>query len=300
MILVVGATGTLGGRIARGLLVQGKAVRFLDRGSPVTQAMAAQGLATAPQSLVEAGAQAVPGDLKDRASLDAALRGVDTVISSANAVKRGGEDTLESVDLHGTGNLIAAARVAGVKRFVYISVPGAAPQHPIPLFAYKGINEAALEQSGMNYTIFQPTVFMEVWIGAVVGIALMTQQAIRLKGKGDHKHNFISEADVAAFALAALENPAAFNQRLMVGGPASYTWTEVVETASRVLGTRLPVEYLPFETPVPYLPDGMQPIFTGMETFETFVEMSELAPAYGVKLTTLNKFIQQTFASVSQ
>lgn len=292
MIFVAGATGTLGGRVTKGLLAQGKAVRFIDRSNPVTQAMAAQGLATSTQALVEAGAQAVPGDLKDRASLDAALKGVDTVVATANAVKRGGEDTIESVDLYGMSNLIAAAQAAGVRRFQYVSVPGAAPEHPIALFRYKGINEVALQKSGMNYTIFRPTVFMEVWIGSVVGIPLVTRQAICLMGKGDHHHNFISEADVAAFMLTALEAPRATNQILTIGGPASYTWTEIVAAAGKILGTSLPVEYLPFETPVPYLPEGMQPVFTGMETFETYVDMSEHAPAYGVRLTGLEEFLK--------
>lgn len=48
----------------------------------------------------------------------------------------------------------------------------------------------------------------------VVGIPLMAHQPTPLIGQGDHRHNFISEADVAAFALAALDNPAAANQRI--------------------------------------------------------------------------------------
>ena len=108
MILVVGATGSLGGRIVRGLLEQGRDVRvFVRRDSPSEQ-MAQQGLAHTVQSLIDAGAQPVWGDLKDRASIEAAVAGVDTVISTANAVKRGGEDTLETVDLQGTLDLIDA------------------------------------------------------------------------------------------------------------------------------------------------------------------------------------------------
>ncbi len=292
MILVVGATGRLGGRITRGLLAQGKAVRILDRGNPLTAELARQGMANTAQSLVEAGAQAVYGDLKERASLEAALVGVDTVITTANAAQRGGEDSFESVDLKGTGNLIAAAQAAGVKRFLFTSAAGANPQHPVPLFAYKGINELALEQSGMTYIILQPTIFMEVWIGMIVGIPLMTQQTILLKGNGDHHHNFISEADVAAFTLAALDNPRAFNQRLVIGGPASYSWTEVVETAGKVVGAPLPVSYIPLDGPVPYLPPGVGDLFAGMETYESYVDMSELAPAYGVKLTGLEEFLR--------
>ena len=56
-------------------------------------------MATSPQSLINADAQPIYGDLKDRASLDKACEGIETVITTATATMRGGEDTLESVDL---------------------------------------------------------------------------------------------------------------------------------------------------------------------------------------------------------
>lgn len=79
MNLVVGATGSLGGRITRGLLTQGKAVRILARNNSISAELAQQGRANTAAALVEAGAQAVYGDLKERASLDAALAGVGAV-----------------------------------------------------------------------------------------------------------------------------------------------------------------------------------------------------------------------------
>ncbi|MGI8694400.1 MAG: NmrA family NAD(P)-binding protein [Geodermatophilaceae bacterium] len=89
MILVVGATGLLGAKITRRLLQQSKPVRILTRaGSPAAE-------------LSAAGAQAVTGDLKDRPSLDAAVAGVDAVVTTANSVLRGGADTVESVDRDG-------------------------------------------------------------------------------------------------------------------------------------------------------------------------------------------------------
>lgn len=295
MILVVGATGSLGGRITRRLLAQGKSVRILARHNPISEELAKQGRANTAQSLIEAGAQGVNGDLKDRASLDAAVRGVDTVITTATASQRGGEDTLDSVDLQGTLNLIEAAKAAGVRRFVYTSIIAAVEGHPVPLFNIKGTCEAALARSGMEGVILAPSAFMEVWIGMVVGIPLMAHQPITLIGQGDHRHNFISEADVAAFALAALDNPAAANQRIGIGGPASYTWTEVVDAVGKAIGMQLPVHYLPLGSQVPLLSDEVGGNLNGMETFETFVDMSETAPAYGVKLTPLDEFIQHTF-----
>ena len=75
MILVVGATGSLGGRIVRGLLEQGKAVRVFVRQNSPSEQMAQQGLAHTIQSLLDAGAPPAWGDLKDRASIEAAVAG---------------------------------------------------------------------------------------------------------------------------------------------------------------------------------------------------------------------------------
>jgi len=57
----------------------------------------------------------------------------------------------------------------------------------------------------------------------------------------------------------------------------------------------LPLQYLPLGSEVPLLPPEVGGLLNGMETFETFVDMSETAPAYGVKLTTLDEYIRRTF-----
>lgn len=295
MILVVGGTGTLGGRIVHGLLDKGKDVRVLVRHNPISAAMAEQGLAHTPESLIAAGAQPVWGDLKDRASLDAAVAGVDTVITTANAVKRGGEDTLETVDRQGTLNLIDAAKRAGVKRFLYASVQGASPDHPAPLFQCKAACEQALRESGMTYTFVQPAIFMEVWIGMIVGIPLMTQQTITLIGGGDHAHNFISEQDVADYFVAMIDNPAAYNQGVMIGGPASHTWTEIVDHVGGRMGAQLPRQYAPLGSTIPYLPDEANGMATMMETYEDFLDISERSATFGVRPTTLVEYIDRTF-----
>jgi uncharacterized protein YbjT (DUF2867 family) len=297
MILVIGATGSLGGRITRGLLAQGRNVRIVSRNNPLSAELAAQGRATPAESLIEAGAEAVYADLKAPDSLETAVAGIDTVITTAAATQRGGEDTLPAVDLQGTLSLIEAAKAAGVKRFIYTSIYGAAPDHPSPIHSIKGTCEAALEKSGMEYTILRPNIFMEVWIGMIIGVPLMAGQPISLIGKGDHPHNFVSEADVADFALAAVDNPRAANQGIDTGGPASYTWTQVVETAGRVMGRDLPVQYLPPGSELPLLPPLFGEFMSSMENSEVFIDMTETAPAYGVTLTTLEEFIEETFVN---
>ena len=170
MILVVGATGVVGGMIARRLLEEDKEVRVLVRRDSPSSQLVQQGLATSADELIEAGAQPVHGDLRDRASLDAAVEGIETVITTANSALRGGADTPQSVDLEGNRNLIEAARAASVEHFIFVSLLGADPKNPAPFVQAKAQSESALRESGMEYTILAPTAYMEVWPAMVVGM----------------------------------------------------------------------------------------------------------------------------------
>ena len=255
MILVVGATGVVGGMISRGLLEEGEDVRVLVRRDSPSSQLVHQGLATSAEELIESGAQPVHGDLRDRASLDAALEGIDTVISTANSAMRGGEDNPESVDLEGNRNLIEAARGAGVEHFVFVSLLGADPDHPDPFMRGKGQSESALRESGMDYTILAPTAFMEFWPAMVVGMPALQGRPVVLVGEGRRRHSFVSNRDVAAFAVAAVDHPAARNQHVPIGGPEPLTWREVVATYERVLGRPISVEFVAMGEPVPGLPD---------------------------------------------
>jgi uncharacterized protein YbjT (DUF2867 family) len=157
--------------------------------------------------------------------------------------------------------------------------------------------EARLKESGMEYTLLQPGTFMEVWIGAVVGIPLRANQPVTLVGRGDHRHAFVSEADVAAFAVACVDHPAARNQRIAIGGPASHSWTEVVQAVGEAMGQPLPVNYVTPGDTVPLMPPTVGALLAGMETYETFIDMRETAAQYGVDLTTLDAFARATFGA---
>ena len=125
-VLVAGATGHLGGQIAHRLLEGGADVRYLVREG------------SAYEALVAAGAETVFGDLKEPDSLAAACKGVDAIVTTANSIGHGGEDTVESVDLRGNRNLIDAAEAAGVRRFVFTSALGAAADSPMEFLRAKG------------------------------------------------------------------------------------------------------------------------------------------------------------------
>lgn len=294
MILVVGATGLLGGRIAQNLVAAGQQVRILVREDSPSTELAKQGRATDAQTLIQAGASPITGDLKDRASLARACRGVQTVLTTASATLR--DFDLEGVDLNGSKSLIDAARAEGVEHFVYTSANGSSLDSPDPVFKIKALCEEYLKNSGLNYTILMPGIFMEIWIGTVVGIPLQARQPVTLVGQGDHRHSFVALQDVANFGAAVIDHPAARNQAIAVGGPASYSWTEVVQSVGKTLGQELPIRYASFDQPIPLLPEGMPEMLKNLETFETFIDMSQTAPQYGVKLTSLEAFAQTFFA----
>lgn len=293
MILIVGATGIVGGMIARRLLEQEKEVRILVRENSPSEQMAPQGMATSAQSLIEAGAKPVYGDLKDESSIRRAVEGVQTVISSANSALRGGEDNVQNVDREGNRRLIKAAAEAGVDHFIFVSALGATPDSPNDFMRAKAETEQRLRDSGMDYTIIAPTIFIEVWPAMVVGMPALQEQPVTLVGEGHRLHSFISNRDVAAFAVAAVEHPQARNQYLPLGGPEALSWRDVVATYERVLERDIPVNWVAPGDPVPGLPDPMPALLAAQETYDSAVPMEETATQYGVELTSLEEFARR-------
>ncbi len=166
-VLVVGATGITGNLIVKKLLERGERVRaFVREGSDHA-------------ALEEAGAEIAIGDLKQAMSVRQAMEGVDRVVSTATASARGGEDTIEAVDRIGTASLIEASREAGVKRFVYVSAWGFDKEDlPVSIARAKTESEQRLVESGVPYTILRPCLFMDVWIGWVIGSQLQNDSKV--------------------------------------------------------------------------------------------------------------------------
>jgi len=268
MNLVVGQSGFLGGIIARHLAQTNTPLRLLvrDGGTNIRSA------------------NAVRGDLKDRASLDAACAGVRTVITTANSAQRGGDDNVATVDVAGNIALIDAAAAAGVKRFIFISTDAADESSPVPLFAAKARAERHLRDSGMEWTI------LDVWFPMLVGSAIGAGRAVSLVSGGRRRHSFIAVEDVASFAIAAIGNPAAANRRLVLGGPTAISFADVVAKTGAMMGRRLEVEDLAPGAPIPTLPPPADQVIgnlaAGLEQQDGVIEMTETAREFGVTLTT--------------
>ena len=289
MNLVVGSTGLLGGTITQMLLDKGAPVRLLVRSG----AAAAQ----PARSNAQGAAEIVHGDLKDRPSLVAACAGITTVITTANSAQRGGEDNVASVDLEGNASLIDAAKQAGVKQFVFVSAAAVDEASPVPLFAAKARAEKLLRESGMNWTVIAPHVFMDVWFPAIVGSALGAGRPVPLVGGGKRRHSFIAVQDVAAFAVAAAGNPAAMNRRLVLGGPEALSWSEIVEKMGGILGRRLEVETIAPGSPIPTLPPPVDQVIgnlaAGLEQQDVVLDTTDVAREFGVTLTPADTVLRR-------
>lgn len=285
MILVVGSTGRVGGMITRMLLGQGRPLRILVRpGSD-------------HHGYVAAGAEPALGDLKDPASLAVACRGVATVITTASAGERGGDDTPQTVDLEGNRHLIEAARAAGVRQFVFVSALIASVDHPVPVPRAKALTEAALRDSGLTYTIVAANAIADVMFPLVVGYPISLGKPVTLVGEGRRRHSFIAARDVAAFAVAAIDHPAALNRRIETGGPEALSWRDVVAAHERAFGRPIPVQWIPPGTLLPELPPapGLTELVSGLmaalETFDTPMDMTELSRTLGVTPTTIDDLL---------
>jgi len=294
MILVVGATGFLGLEVCRRLRLRGEPVRALYRES------------SAPDRIDELkgiGAELVPGDLKDRASLDRACRGVDVVIETASStLSRQPADTIDAVDRQGSLELVAAAKQAGVAHFIYISFPEIADS--FPLQDAKRAVEQALRQSGITYTILQPTFFMEIWLSPAVGFDHAGARAT-LYGTGEAKISWIAVADVAEAALASLDNPKAFNRTFELGGPEPLSHKDIVSIFEELGSQRFTLEHVP-EAELRQRRQNAQDPASGIDTLtQSFdalmlhaavgkiVDMTDTLAALPIQLTPLRTYAER-------
>jgi NADH dehydrogenase len=286
--LVVGATGLLGTEICRRLRARGKPVRALVRFGSANES-----------NLRALGAEIVHGDLKDRASLEAACRSASRVVTTANVMtsrRRG--DSLESVDRDGQLALLDAAKRAGIAQFIYVSVSPRLPSNN-PFVRYKRELEQAVRASGMTWTILQPTAFMEIHAGPALGWDFAKGRA-RLLGSGRVPLSYVSALDVAEFAVVADDNPGAANRFLHIAGPEPLTGFDAVRIAEKVTGRRFTVQRMPTAMlkalsavlrPVAPIPSSLLAMGAGLDSGDT-VDMAPLLRDFPVAQTSFAQYVQ--------
>ena len=297
MTLVAGASGTLGSEICRRLAEQGKHVRALVRAST--------DLAKRDR-LKSLGANLAYGDLKEPSTLEAACRGVSTVISTASSTfSRQEGDTIESVDSAGQLNLVRAAWAAGVQHFIFISFPPA--PEDFALQRAKRVLERELAERGPAYTVLQPTFFTEVWLSPAVGFDAANASA-RIYGAGQNKISWISYFDVARFAAACVDNSAARHRVLKLGGPEPLSPLQVVQVFEEMTGRKFAVTHVPEEAlraQQAAASDSLQEAFAALMLYYAHGEVidmkaaSEIFPEQALTLTSVRDYARRQLRSAS-
>jgi uncharacterized protein YbjT (DUF2867 family) len=226
-VLVAGATGYLGSFVLRELKARGHFVRALVR-SP-------EKLADLRDELDEIAAGAVT----QPATLTGCCHGIDVVFSSVGITRQQGKLTWKDVDYQGNLNLLAEARRAGVRKFVYVSaIDGPKLTHLDIVKAHEDF-VAALAASGLEYTVLRPT-------GYFSDLAEIYQMArkgrVYLFGDGKSRINPIHGADLAVACADALDDE---RRAIDVGGPETLTWREVAALAFEVQGKRVKISTVP-------------------------------------------------------
>lgn len=280
-VLVAGATGYLGSEICRQLILKNKNVKGLVRATSDSNKVA---------HLKELGVEIVEGDLKNKGSLENALQGVSAVITTVSStLSRQEGDSIQTVDDEGQINLIDAAINAGVSHFIYVSF---CELGECPLQTAKRKVEKHLAESGLNYTILQPTYFMEVWLSPVLGFDYPNAKA-SIFGEGKNKVSWIAIKDVASFAVDSLDNPAAKNRIIELGGPEALSPLEVVNIFETAKGKKFELQFVPEEA-LKAQRDGAQDPLS--ESFSTLtlgvvngseIDMTSILNDFQIRLTTV-------------
>jgi uncharacterized protein YbjT (DUF2867 family) len=221
-VLVVGATGQLGGVIARKLLAAGIVVRALARNRDGLAALAPA-------------AEIAPVDLRDLAALTEACRGVDQIVATANNNMGQGPTSPSRLDLPAYQNLCAAARSTGVRRVIYVSYRGVTRDAVVDIFRIKWHVEDAIRRSGIPHVMLRPTAFMDVWIDQLLARDIRDTGVATIFGDGTAVSNYIAVDDVAEFAVRIVARPEIVNEAVEVGGPSDASQNHLATLVERRL-----------------------------------------------------------------
>ena len=224
LVLVAGGTGTLGRELLPLLMQASLRVRLLTRDPARVGDLAGDQVET------------VAGDVRHPATLDAALDGVETVVSAMSGYgPRSGGDP-RSVDWLGNSNLIRAAERARVGTFILLSALGAAPGHPMELMRMKYRAEQELKSSRLAWTIIRPALYMET-LAETLGEPLSRGGKALIPGRGENPINFVCARDVAYLVERAVLDPALRAVEIDIGGPENLTLKQFAATIAVAMGT---------------------------------------------------------------
>ena len=239
MLLLTGATGSVGSRLLPLLLERGEEVRCLVR---------------EPRRLGErrVDVQIALGDLGEMSDpylVRQALRGVDTVIHLAATIRDQPPKRIEELNGLATVRLLRAAERSGVERFQFFSAIDAHGAQRTRLFRAKWLAERAVASSPLQTTVFAPSIVYDhsdPWITLLRRFSFLP--VLPVSGEGRAQFQPIWAADVARCVVAALDLERRADDdsgRYELAGPETLTYDEMSDLVSRIAGRPRPLVHLP-------------------------------------------------------
>jgi uncharacterized protein YbjT (DUF2867 family) len=269
-ILVVGATGQQGGAVAKELAAKGYRVRGMTRDASSDKARALSSIGVTP----------VEGNLDDDASLARALRGAWGVFGVQNTWTAGVEGEEEEGK-----RLVAAARAAGVKHYVYTSVASAHRGTGIPHFENKWRVEGALRAAGFpSWTIIRPVFFMENWTSGWFKSSI-DAGALAIGIAPTTRLQMIAVEDIGQYGALAFERHQDLNGAQIDIAGDELTMPEAAKILARAAGH--PVEFQ--RVPIEDVRKASADFAAMLEWFDRVgydVDIAGNAKKYGIRPTT--------------
>jgi uncharacterized protein YbjT (DUF2867 family) len=237
MLLLTGATGLVGSTLLRRLLAEGIPVRCLVRD---------------PRRLgpLRVRVQIALGDLTDPPSFRNALRGVETVVHLAAAIRDQRRGSIEELNGIATWRMVEAAERQGVQRFVFFSALGASAHHRTRCLRAKALAEQAVREAELHSTVFAPSIIYapgDPWLTLLERLALLPVMPV--SGRGRAVFQPIWAEDVADAIVASLRTAGSeAHERIELAGPETLSHLEIVRTVLHSLGRRRALLQVP--TPI--------------------------------------------------
>ncbi len=234
-ILVIGASGFLGRHVARALLADGRTVRCMARD------------ATRVRNLADAGCEVVQGDILDAASVEHALESVRAAYIcihtlSPQGANSSGQDFMD-VEKTGLQNIVRACETHDVRRLIYVTSIGIAPDAPSAWLRGRWQTEQFLLGSGLDVTVIRPGMIVGrggTGFDAIVSGA-KRPVAIGL-GNGKQRMRTVAVDDLAYYLVGVLDDPRSFGHHYEVGSDDVLTTDQMTDIAAEYLGRRHPVK----------------------------------------------------------
>ncbi|MGD0114628.1 MAG: complex I NDUFA9 subunit family protein [Dehalococcoidia bacterium] len=233
MILVTGGTGFIGRHLVAWLAASGQQVRVAARG---------ERKADLPEGVEQVKADVVSGE-----GLAQAMAGVEAVVNLVGVIAEKGSQRFDAVIRGGTAGIVDEAERAGVKKLVYVSAIGAAPDPKFPYWHAKWQAEQSVTASRLTYTILRPSLVFGPEDDFFNRLARLIRRVPVVPVAGDGKTRFqpVWVEDVVSCVVASLGEGTHDRETLEIGGPEYFSYDEIIDLIGETLGHRKPKAHLP-------------------------------------------------------